>query len=267
VLETLLGTAIVSGLITDGAAGALAISMRQQLQQAGVLQQLATVMAALAADLHSEAAALAGQSEDELCAHFSRPSVANINEPHRQAPLLDLIRRLLQALMMLWSSPDQTVSVKCHSWLCDPSGHAEAAMQLSTAALQHGSSVLQHVLPAVQQEMPQHAAALLQELQGRTTAALALSESLAVLLSDAQQHTTAVQGAQVQQRAQQLCCWNCRGEPQPPWLSVNPWLFCCLMLNSTRQPSKVRRYSSGRSSCSGCCCPLPACHSQQRCWR
>ena len=204
VLETLLGTAIVSGLITDGAAGTLAISMRQQLQQAGVLQQLATVMAALAADLHSEAAALAGQSEDELCAQFSRPSVANINEPHRQAPLLDLIRRLLQALMMLWSSPDQTVSVRCHSWLCDPSGHAEAAMQLSTAALQHGSSVLQHVLPAVQERMPQQAAALLQELQGRTTAALALSESLAVLLSDAQQYTTAAQGAQAQQRAQQL---------------------------------------------------------------
>ena len=52
-LEGLLETATTSALIKDGAAvDSLAISIRQQLQQAGVLQQLAGAMAALAADMH-----------------------------------------------------------------------------------------------------------------------------------------------------------------------------------------------------------------------
>ena len=203
-LDTLLGTASISGLIKDGAAaGSLAISMRQQLQQAGVLQHLTTVMTALAADLRSGAAALACQSGEELCSQLDRPSVGNINEPQHQASLLMLVRRLLLILRQLWSCPGQTDAATCHSWLCDPSGHAEATMQLCTAALQHISSMLQHVLPAVEERVPQQEAALLQDLQDRTTAALAFSESLERMLSDAAQHTTATLGAEAQQHVQQ----------------------------------------------------------------
>jgi hypothetical protein len=72
-LAVLLVSAETSDLMTvSAAAGSLAISMRRQLQQAGVLQHLTAVMAALAADLRSEATALAGQSAGELCSDLGR---------------------------------------------------------------------------------------------------------------------------------------------------------------------------------------------------
>lgn len=111
VLATLLNTAHLSGLVKDGAAaGNLAISMRQQLQQAGVLQHLTTVMAAMAADLDSQATELTAQYEDyELGSGLEPPVLGNISELcctlQRQAAVMKCLRRLLLSLRQLWSSP------------------------------------------------------------------------------------------------------------------------------------------------------------------
>jgi hypothetical protein len=70
--------------------------------------------------------------------------------------------------------------------MSDPTGHAEAAMQLVVAALQHNSSTLQHVLPAVLQRAPEHTGALLGILQTRSEAVLTLGHDLGVLLSRTQ---------------------------------------------------------------------------------
>lgn len=85
-------------------------------------------------------------------------------------------------------------------------------MQLCTAALHHTSTILQYVIPSLEERAPRHTAALrstcstcslLQALQDSTAAAMAFSESLAVMFSEADQYTTAALGAQARQRAQQ----------------------------------------------------------------
>jgi hypothetical protein len=50
----------------------LGSNIRQQLQQAGVLQHVAVVMAALAARLRSKAAAIGALSGDELVSRLDR---------------------------------------------------------------------------------------------------------------------------------------------------------------------------------------------------
>jgi hypothetical protein len=143
-LVALLTTAAESALIKDGAAaGNLAISMRQQLQQANVLQQLAALMATLAADLRTTTTALGALSPDppklgQLSGFPGSPDPANITYLH--------VAMLLHRLQDLWGSQEHTLAANSSAWLCDPSGCAEAAMQLCTAALQHTSSVLQHVI-------------------------------------------------------------------------------------------------------------------------
>ena len=175
-LDMLLMTATASGLINvSAAAGSLAISMRQQLQQAGLLQQLAGVMVALTADMRSEAAALEGMDWDAL------QTVAD-STVHSGASCVrfEVLAHIYPDLSALWFSEGQTMPANSISWLCDPSGHAEAAMELCTAALQHTSSVLQHVLPAVQQRAPQRADVLLRALQRRVAAVMMLGHNLAV---------------------------------------------------------------------------------------
>jgi hypothetical protein len=79
-LSGLLEAAAGSGFIKDGAAASNpAISIRQQLQQAMLMQQLTGVMSGLAADLRSEAAALKGWGRDELCADVGRFRISNTN--------------------------------------------------------------------------------------------------------------------------------------------------------------------------------------------
>ena len=98
-LHSLLGAASEAGLIKEGAAASnLATSMRQQLQQAGILQHLTAVMTTMAADLRSEAAALTGQSDDLLGTKLDRFEVCNSNAAQRQLSLMQNMRRLLMCL-------------------------------------------------------------------------------------------------------------------------------------------------------------------------
>lgn len=168
VLHALLHTAEASGLIKNGvAAGNLATSMRQQLQDSGVLQQYAAVMAAAAADLRSDAAALGTLWSEELSTFSARYSA---RDPTHLA-IITLVG-LHSGFRGLWGVAGETEAANSIAWLCDPSRHAEAAMQLCTAGLQHVGSVLKHVLPAVQQRAPEEVQELLQAQQDRLDAML-----------------------------------------------------------------------------------------------
>jgi hypothetical protein len=168
VLHALLHTAEASGLIKNGvAAGNLAASMRQQLQDSGVLQQYAAVMAAAAADLRSDAAALGTLWSEELSTFSARYSA---RDPTNLA-IITLVG-LHSGFRNIWGVAGETDAANSISWLCDPSRHAEAAMQLCTAGLQHVGSVLKHVLPAVQQSAPEEVQELLQAQQDRLEAML-----------------------------------------------------------------------------------------------
>jgi hypothetical protein len=221
VLDVLLREAKVSGLIKDdAAAGNLAASMQQQLQQTGVLAQLAGVMAGLAAELRSDAAAIRGSTQEQLCSDLQRfelCSQCSCSVFSRQSDVLFFVARLQLSLRLLWTSPGQSTEASSHAWVCDPnSGMAEASMQLVTAALQHTSSVLQRVLPAAEQRDPQHAAALLHHLGKRTHEVLHLGGSVGIMLLHAEQYnsseqqqqhqhsTAAASGAQAQCQLQRL---------------------------------------------------------------
>ena len=168
-LDALLVTAAASGLIKNSAAvGNLAISLRQQLQQAEVLrlQHLTTVTVALAADLRSDAAALAAMNGDELSRCANSCTTVSRDVQTLAFSCLDVLYRRLSDL---WGTPDQHDAANTLAWLCDPSGLTEAAMQLCTAALargsEHISSVLQRVVPAVQARAPLQAAMLWEDQQ------------------------------------------------------------------------------------------------------
>jgi hypothetical protein len=168
VLHALLHTAEASGLIKNGvAAGNLATSMRQQLQDSGVLQQYAAVMAAAAADLRSDAAALGTLWSEELSTFSARYSAKDPT----QVAIITLVG-LYSGFRGLWGVAGESDAANSIRWLCDPSRHAEAAMQLCTAGLQHVGSVLKHVLPAVQQRAPEEVQELLQAQQDRLEAML-----------------------------------------------------------------------------------------------
>mgnify|MGYP001807512345 CR=1 FL=1 len=133
-LDVLLATAAESAIIKDNAAaGSLAISMRQQLQQAGVLQQLAALTPVVAADLRSEAAALGGMGGDELRENIGRFAS---NASNQSGLACWHLAALLQRFRVLWGSAGQSDTANTLAWLCDPSGCAEAAMQLCTATRQ-----------------------------------------------------------------------------------------------------------------------------------
>jgi hypothetical protein len=123
--------------------------MREQLQQTGVLQRVAAIMEVLAADLRSEAAAIAALSRDELASCLDRFAAISSGSGSNLAGLVCL--HMLHCRQFQWCASDaglnQPDDVKCCVWLSGPSasasGHAEAVMQLCTAALQHISSVLE----------------------------------------------------------------------------------------------------------------------------
>jgi hypothetical protein len=182
-LSGLLGAALSTGIIKEGVgASSIAISMRRQLQQAGVLQQLAAGMAATAADLRSEAAALPGMSQEELCSDVKCFSALN-GRTSLLGFKLTVILAQCTLFRELWGSQDRTVEANNGAWLSDPSGYAAAAMQLCSAALQHASSVLQHVLLAIRQRLPQQEAELLQGQRVTVTAVLKLGNDLVIALS------------------------------------------------------------------------------------
>jgi hypothetical protein len=186
-LSVLLLTAENSGYIENGAAaGAFGSSIRQQLQQAGLLQEMALVMAALATDRRKEAAALAASSADALSADIGRFTASSSTSMLQLA--VQTVSLTYARLRALWGSSDQTVAANCRAWVGESSGHAEAAMQLCTAELRHASSVLQHVLPAVKQKVPQQAIALAEQQYEAAAAAMKLGRHLAEVVPHTQLH-------------------------------------------------------------------------------
>jgi hypothetical protein len=79
-------------------------------------------------------------------------------------------------LFDLWGA--ESPGVNAVAWLCHPSGHAAAAIQLIPAVLQHISVLAQHVLPNLWQPLPQQAEGLLKALQKTTRVARALGGTI-----------------------------------------------------------------------------------------
>ena len=141
----------------DAGPSSLVSSVRQQLQQSGMLQQLAVVMTAMAADLQAEAATLAAGDGDTASLDIEQLVAGT------PTPLVKEALGLQCYLMELWGCrtvPFGFDLASSATWLWGPSGLIAAAMQLQAAMLQHVSAVVQHV----QQRAPQQAGALLERL-------------------------------------------------------------------------------------------------------
>ena len=257
-LQALLLTATASGLIKDGdtatAVGSLGSSIRQQLQQAGVLQPLAVIMTALAADLRTEAVAIAGLSNNELLWYLRHFMVTSDNV----AKLVVWLARVLPRLMDLWGPVGQSDATKSSAYVLDTSGHAVASMQLCTAALQHISSVLQHVIPVAQQRASQQPAVLLAALQqqsARTADAMALGHDLVLAVYSAQHPASATICRQEQDSAAAALAAQVQQQQQLLLLSPNfmPCLASLLLLNISwiNTASIVQDASSSSSSSQG----------------
>jgi hypothetical protein len=153
-----------------------------------MLQQLTAVMTALAADLQDEAAVLAAAAWDQ-------------KETLNNHGVLQEAMHVHKLLMCLWGP--KALDVDAVAWLCHPSGHAEAGLQLATAALQHSSALAQHLLPDFQQQMPQEAAEVLDSLQTTTRVARALCMRIIVstlpVLASWQQQGQGSEGVGLQQ--------------------------------------------------------------------
>jgi hypothetical protein len=237
-LDFLLNTAAASGLIKHNTtAGSLTISMRQQLQDSGVLRQVTGVMAALAEDMRVEAAAVDSMHWDE-----KRAVASNVIHSGAHCVRFEVVAHVYPCLMALWFMTGETPEANNITWLCDPScRHAEAAMHLCTAALQHTSSMLQHVLPAVQQQAPQRAAVLLRALQDRAAAALDLGHDVAVPLSQAG-HATAPLALQQQLVQLQLVSEDCL-----PFVASLVSLYAFRVMAYSQQGSRGRLRQGGSS--------------------
>jgi hypothetical protein len=157
----------------------LAASVKQQLQQSGMLQPLAAAMAAMAADLQAEAASIAAAKWDAADANIDQVVSAT---PH---PHLLKVLCVQGQLVGLWVSQTPLASAGAVSWVCDPSGHLAAGIQLITATVQHVSSVVQHVLPALRQQSPQQADEHLARLSAELRRMHSPAISMVGLLSDA----------------------------------------------------------------------------------
>jgi hypothetical protein len=156
-LVTLLRNAVAAGFASS--TSSLGSSIRQQLQQSGMLTQLSALMAAMAADTRAEAAAIAAGGSAAASVDTVNRCVSVVSSP--------VLRDAMMAyshMLDLWLPWAETLEVGAIAWLCAPSSPAIAAMQLHTAALQHVSAVVQHVLPAVRQRDKQQADALLHRL-------------------------------------------------------------------------------------------------------
>ena len=222
--------------------------MQQQLQQAGVLQQLAVVMVALNTDMREQTEFIRGWGVDELCSHLTcysatKGSVAQL--------ALVRVAGVYHYLRLLWSSPNRTRTANSPAWLCDPIGHAEAAMQLCTTALQHVSSVLQHAVPALQQRGDEKAALLLLEQQARVAVVTELGCSVmtdiyiyhAVVTgpnSMQEQSSPTATDAQVQQQHQQ----------QVQLLLLSPHCLPCIASLLVLYVSWANSFCSLQTTCS-----------------
>jgi hypothetical protein len=122
-----------------------------------MLQQLAAVMTAMAADLQAEAATLAAASGDPASFDIEQLVAGTPN------PTVTKAINLQCYFLELWGCqkvPFGFDFASSATWLWGPSGQIAAAMQLQAAVLQHVSAVVQHE----QQRAPQQAGPLLGRL-------------------------------------------------------------------------------------------------------
>jgi hypothetical protein len=165
-VDSLLRIADRTGITNSAGSSSLGSNIRQQLQQSGMLQQLAAVMTALSADLQAATAACAAGSGE----------ADQIMSVERMRRILKVVMHVHGRMMDMYGvqSPDlDTVA-----WLCHPSGHAAAGMQLITAVLQQASVLTQHLLPGLRQRLPQQAEGMLAVLQSNVRTARALGASI-----------------------------------------------------------------------------------------
>lgn len=216
-LQILHSTAQHAGIVHKGISrnqnNSMCGSIKQQLEQSGMREQLAAVMIALATEMQAEAAALAAGKEHTACIGAEQFAGANALQPRLTAVVC-----MHPHVVNLWFGDHEQFSPSA-DWLCNLShGYAVAAMQLSAAALQHLSALLQHVLPDVQECTPEKAPALQSLLQTNTYVARSLCSPIFSGVALAQE--------QIRQQGQDTssCCFHltcCRA-----W---QLWL-CCVRL-------------------------------------
>jgi hypothetical protein len=129
-------------------------SIKEQLQQSGMLQQLPAVLVSMAGELRAETAALA--------AGACNAATGDVHHYTGRNSVLSRFTAVVCFRRLLWAFGDAQHSSA--GWLWGSSGLAVAVMQFATAGLQHVSSIVQHVLPAVRQHLPQLTEGLRQNL-------------------------------------------------------------------------------------------------------
>jgi hypothetical protein len=226
-LQSLIHTAKQAGITKGAGSSSLGSSIRQQLEQSGMLQQLAAVMTAAAECLQEEAAAYAAAAWG-----------------HDQPPYTShgLLRAMLVHDLLIGLWVPQSCDVDAVAWLCHPSGHAAAGLQLTTAVLQHASTLVQHLLPGLRQDLPQQAAEVLGVLQSSTKTARALGMHILV--------TVVAEHARWQQQGQ-----GSKGEGLKQLLLSPerlPYIAMMLVLLAGDVSSAVEAHSGQAGGSSGC---------------
>jgi hypothetical protein len=177
---------------SDSTPSSMGNSIRQQLQQSGVLQQLPILMAALAAGMRQVTAAITAGDWDAASS-----DVEQFTGFEGSFQWFATLCSLHQHLRELWEGQDRDIPA---DWLWGATGHADAAMQLVTAALQHVSAVVQRVLLVVQERTPQRADELVRFLQStqHTARELCINVLTAVDTAVAQQEGEGSDGGPLQ---------------------------------------------------------------------
>jgi hypothetical protein len=166
-LRVLLLQAAEAGICRNAGNNSLASSIRQQLQQSGMLQQLAAVMTAMAAEMQTETAALpAGVDAGAPSAGVNTERFTGYNTVQQW---FVAVAYMQSHVCKLWDCQDPPAT-----WLWGPTGHVATVLQWTFTALQHVSAVVQHVLPTMQERAPQQAGTLQSELQDSVEKALGL---------------------------------------------------------------------------------------------
>ena len=148
-LNLLVHSALTADITTSNtSSGGLGSSIREQLRQSGVLQQLSAVLAAMTAKLQAETAFLTSGQWDAASGDVERFAAADAVQARFAA--VAGFRALLWAT---WEDQESSAG-----WMWGANGQAEAVLLFATVGLQHISSIVKYVLPAVRRRTPQLAA-------------------------------------------------------------------------------------------------------------
>ena len=100
---------VLVSLLQTSAAGQRSVSssVKQQLQQSGMLQQFAAVMTAMAADLQAAAAALAARNGDAAAAKADLEQLV-ADTPH---PVLKPVMAAHRQMTVIWGCDAEAVSL------------------------------------------------------------------------------------------------------------------------------------------------------------